>query len=250
MSSRTRFQILKIIAYSDQPVRNSVGELVFGSHVLWEKGNATDHNSGSHSPQVYSYDFDSPVSSNSSIYVTVALLDTNLIGGQYCLHGTSDNILVFESDVVCIDSCDPVTITAKVIQPVQSRKPFSWNGVFTWGLAHKLTGDIISCNAMTRLELYWVSKESDLLFLHGRSGIPADFLRRVVPGLKSDTLKRMDARFIYLSEGTHLFFFFHLVLQDVPTDQMVTATYNAYYNFSKIYDTVFGMPLDCSRCYF
>ena len=193
MASQRQFQILKITANSDHPVRNSLGHLVFGSHVLWEKGNASDEDKGSLAPNVFSYDFQSPVPASSSIRVTIEPLANGLVGGEYRLHGTFDNVVVFESDFVSVDSVEPVTITANVVQPEQGLGPFSWSGLFAWGMKHKLTGDeISSVSSETYLELYWVSKEVDPIFLSGRCGIPVDLLRNFIPSLKRDGLKSMS----------------------------------------------------------
>jgi len=192
MASLAQFQILKITANSDHPVRNSDGHLVFGTHILWEKGNANNEDEGSFPLNVFSYEFKSPVPASSSIRVTVEPLDNGLVGGEYRFQGTFDNVVVFESDFVTVDSMEPIIITANVVQPEQSPGPFSWSGLFTWGVKHKLTSDETSCvPSETYLELYWVSKDLDPIFLSGRSGIPADLLRHFIPSLKRDDLQSM-----------------------------------------------------------
>ncbi|GLB34585.1 hypothetical protein LshimejAT787_0201500 [Lyophyllum shimeji] len=60
MADKETFQILRITARSDHPVRNTAGELIFGNHVLWEGDNANDRDGGSTAPNVFSYDFKPP----------------------------------------------------------------------------------------------------------------------------------------------------------------------------------------------
>jgi hypothetical protein len=194
MTSLGQFQILNITANSDLPVRNSLDHLVFGSHVLWEQDNANNEGKGSLAPNVFSYDFKSAVPASSSIRVTVEPLGNGLTGGEYRLHGTFNDVVVFESDFVTVEAtAKPITITANVVKPAQSQGPFSWSGLFAWGMTHKLTGEAVKCvSSETYLELYWVSKNVDPIFLSGRAGIPVELLRNFIPGLNGDSLKSMN----------------------------------------------------------
>ncbi|KAF8151005.1 hypothetical protein B0H34DRAFT_678719 [Crassisporium funariophilum] len=224
------FQILKITAYSDHPVRNSVGKLIFGHHVLWEGDNLGQDDKGSLAPNIFSYDFISPLASKASLQITIKAIHSGHVGGEYRLCGALDATRIIESDLFTVGSKGEITMAAHVIEPVRSAVPFSWNAEVSWSLGHKGTGRKIDCAypRTTQLELYFISDDIHEIFLAGRSGVPVELLRNEFPslfhdrGLVPDTSKSQTGAVV------------------VDPARNKEATQQAYGNYSKKYDTTFG----------
>lgn len=224
MAVQQSFEILRITAHSDHPVRNSAEDLIFGNHVLWE-GDNWEGAKGSLAPNVFSYDFASPLASNSSLNVTIKVIDLELLGAEYRLHGTLRGSNVFESDIFTFTSRDEVTLVARVAEPHSSPDPLTFNGDFMWALEQERSHRKLECTNRTRLELYWVSADIHEIFLAGLSGIPVDFLRSVFASidseLKTDTSDPKPTTI-------------------AATNNWPTVTHSVFFNYSKEYDTVRG----------
>ncbi|KAF9533764.1 hypothetical protein CPB83DRAFT_879715 [Crepidotus variabilis] len=217
------FEILRITACSDHPVRNSAEELIYGNHALWEVNDPrVDDKSpeASLSPNVFSYDFTSALSANSTLYATVKVVDDKLYGADYILQGSQDGTVVFTSEAFTISSSEEITAATHVITPHDSSSPISFRGDFTWTLIPKEQKEVGQVEhpsqQKTRLELYWIAKEIDESFLAGLSGIYVNFLRHAIPSYAFGGAPKAQPPF--------------------------NATQQAFYNYSKVYDTAGGYP--------
>ncbi|GLB34582.1 hypothetical protein LshimejAT787_0201470 [Lyophyllum shimeji] len=226
MADKQTFQILRIFAHSDHPVRNSAGELIFGNHVLWEGDNANDGDAGSIAPNVFSYDFKSPLASNSLLNITLKV-NGELSGSDCCLSGALGGSNVFESDIFSVSSGEEVIIAARVVEPHTSPSPLALNGDFAWTLEQKGSDRKLACAAKTRLELYWVAAKIHEIFLSGLSGIEIDFLRYAFPRVDPDTKTATSGAEVHSAALT------------LAMDQV---TQQVFSNYSKVYDTFSGAP--------
>ncbi|KAF9533752.1 hypothetical protein CPB83DRAFT_844475 [Crepidotus variabilis] len=222
------FQILCITAHSDQPIRNSSKELIYGSHTLWDINNSYVDDKGSKgslAPNAFSYDFVSPLSKNSALHVTLKVINNELCGSDYILQGSQDDTTVFESEAFSITSAKEVTAAVHVTAPHISPGTLSFKGDFLWTLTPKgqqqASANVeYSSREKTGLELYWISKDIHEIFLAGLSGIDIEFLRSAI--------LRFDFKDISKPQSKLL----------TPAD----ATQRAFYSYSKVYDTTSGAP--------
>jgi len=175
------FQVLRITAHCDNPIRNSAKQLIFGDNVLWEGKNTHDGDKGSLAPNVFSYDFKSAVPS--SIKVTIKHTGDKHVGSKHCLHGLVDGHKIIASDLFAVESTGEATVAAKIVDPHMSQKPFSWNADVSWELAEEGSTHKTVCAEKTRLELYWIWGEIHEIFLSGNAGIPVELLRSAIPSL-------------------------------------------------------------------
>lgn len=212
------FQILRITARSDHPVRNSAGELIFGDHVLWGHDNTTNDDKGSSAPNVFAYNFNSPLASNSLLNIALKVVNPDVVGADYRLCGTLDGLKVFESDIFTIRSTNEATVVVHVVEPHSSPNPLVFNEDITWVMEQQKSERKLGCADETRLELYWVSTNLHEIFLTGLSGIPVDFLRAVFPSRNPE---------------------FKFGIQMIDWSQ---TTRQVFSNYSKRYDTVAGAP--------
>jgi hypothetical protein len=224
MAHQPNFQILRIASYSDHPVRNSAGELIFGNHILWEDNNNNTYvdGQGSFAPNIFSYDFKSPLSSNSTLNVSIKIISHELLETDFLLQGSLDSSKVFESQVFTIGSAEEITIAVRVVEPYDSPVPLSITGEFSWALVPKESGRQLHYTFphKTRLELYWISADIHGIFLTGLSGIQVNFLRYCILS-RPNPQSKTDTRVLL-----------------TPQD----ATWQVYANYSKQYDTVSGSP--------
>lgn len=183
------FRIVQIIAHCDNPIRNSIDELIFGEHILWYPAQTRDGDIGSLAPNVFSYDFSSDL--NSTIKVAIELAGDKPSEGKYRLHGLVDSHKVFTSDLFAFKSNETTFVAAKIIDPHRNSDPFSWNADVSWELEQKDVTHKIESPEKTRLELYWISPNIHEIFLAGKAGIPINLLRGAIPSLAPNTSRGM-----------------------------------------------------------
>ncbi|KIL61814.1 hypothetical protein M378DRAFT_13279 [Amanita muscaria Koide BX008] len=175
------FSLISITATSAHPIRNSRQELIVGKHTLWSSLNPSiypDSTRGSFQPNVFAYQFNSPVPEVGILDVTVKPLDVQLVGAEVLLFGIVEGKRVLQSDYFFFKSMAEVTVQAHVIIPSRSEVPFSWNADIDWGMELKLPSNQGLDRfgpGITRLELYWIATTVHRAF---KEFLPVNFLRR------------------------------------------------------------------------
>ncbi|KAI6092230.1 hypothetical protein F4821DRAFT_254351 [Hypoxylon rubiginosum] len=178
-TSRYRFSLVEIAARSDCHVRNSRGERITGTHYLWRSESAADWadgNLGSYAPNVFAYEFGSPVAEAGHLDVTIRPLDSELIGAEVIVYGSVDGIRTFQTDYFYIKSLNDVVVSAHTIHPAHSSCPFGKNADVVWSmeLRQSLRGVLAVGPHETPLELYWLGAKTHPDFCHN---LPVEVLR-------------------------------------------------------------------------
>ncbi|KAG6811091.1 hypothetical protein H0H92_009017 [Tricholoma furcatifolium] len=186
-----KFQLLKITATSDLPVRNSRDRTIVGPHTLWDPSTSNkDGNVGSYEPNAFAYDFKSRIPDTGFVSVNLQPMDAELSGAEVILIGSVNNKEVFKSDYFFFKGpYQAVTVTAHLITPLTSDHPISFNDDIDWGVRLRLSDEKLERygDGVTRLELYWIAKDRHRAF---KDYIPVSFLRLV---LKGDQVKATAA---------------------------------------------------------
>ncbi|KAG6856081.1 hypothetical protein H0H87_007570 [Tephrocybe sp. NHM501043] len=227
---RYKFKLMKVTAVSAHPVRNTrtPSALIVGDHVLWDTTNSSDYKDGrygSYDPNVFAYTLGSSVPDNSSLNVTIRPLSLELSKAEVIVIGTIGGKEVFKSDFFSFEGPNvDVTVSVHVVEPNTSDKPFSINDDVDWGVRLRPASSWESLEAegeyITRLELYWVAKTVHRALA---SYIPVNFLRLVV---KSEYYQPKQS--------------------NLAADHSIwntIMTWEAFYRYSKFYDTNVGEVL-------
>lgn len=207
MANQQSFQISQITSHSDHPIRNTANEFIYGHHHLWDINNTYAEDKGSLAPNIFSYEFGSPLEASSTLNVTLKVTDKEICGADYFLHGLLDGVKIFESHAITVKSLGEATIPVRIIEPSSSSTAFSLNGDFTWVLKPKEqnnsgSGVEHTSQEKTRLELYWLFKEIHEIFLGGLAGVHIDFLRLVIRkiGLASKYITANSCWMLFIPE--------------------------------------------------
>ncbi|KAG6917987.1 hypothetical protein DXG01_016997 [Tephrocybe rancida] len=224
-----KFQLIQITTDSTHPVRNTNKELRVGKHTLWDSNNPSAYKdkNGSLEPNVYGYNFDSPVKDTGNLQATVRPFDEELSGLEAYLIGTVENEIVFKSDSFFFKgTSDDVVVTARAVKPETSKTPFSINADVDWGAKLVLTDKALGrepegLKGLTRLELYWIAETLHPAF--AEEGLPVAFLRSYVPSAEMQAQANPNADVLAV----------HSQWYQAKTSQ-------TFYHMNKRYDVVAG----------
>ncbi|PPQ96608.1 hypothetical protein CVT26_010740 [Gymnopilus dilepis] len=245
------FRVLQITAYSDHPVRNSAGELIFGQHVLWEHDTSYIASGGTLNSQCIFL----RLRLSSRLNVTIQVVNSDLVSKEYVIVGILNGQRFFESEPQLVNSQEEVVVAVNVVKERVTTQPGSLNGEFTWMMV--LKGDESSqedqygCDQKTHLELYWTSTFLHEIFLGGLSGIHVSFLRHVIPSLKLDATSACLLRLLIIANEA----FDPTSETDVMGVPWPEAARIAFYRCSKRYDTLvggahFGVTMEGGKFYY
>ncbi|KAL7626982.1 hypothetical protein AAE478_003757 [Parahypoxylon ruwenzoriense] len=226
-SKRYHFTLVKLAAESDHPIRNSRDELITGFHTLWSSDSASkwaDGERGSYAPNVFAYKSGSVVAEHGHIDVTVRALDPELIGAEVIVYGSIDGNRILQTDYFFVKNLNNTVLTAHVVEPASSKKPFNRNADIVWAMELRQSGmgvEAIGPNT-TRLELYWICKTTHPAFWNG---LPIGFLRSVFSRSSAHTRVKRD-------DEDNLMF--------TNSDWYKAMTEDVFGAYSKRYDTCNG----------
>ncbi|KAI5824587.1 hypothetical protein K523DRAFT_252896 [Schizophyllum commune Tattone D] len=224
-SKRYRFRLDRVAAKSAHPVRNSRDELLIDDHELWTRDDPAkykDGKVGSLAPNVFAYDFKSPVADSSHLAVTVTPLDAELAGAEVIVYGSVNGKIVFQTDYFFLGLLVSKTVSAHPILPKTSDRPFAWNADVEWHMELRFSRKPVEASGpyTTELELYWVAESLHRAF---KNGIPVSFLRQVLKRAPNLASSAGGATVQIVNEGFYQ-----------------TAADDTFNNCCKIYDTTAG----------